>query len=120
YMVQMLFTLLNTANAAIIALHQDLPYAASQQSINGQTAVSFSVPGDTAQSFRGVVMPMALWGCVMDDFMGILATRVANIVGGGIPIIGGLLKITGTITTIKLVLQDVGEFLLLALSAGLW
>src|SRR5207249_155783 len=88
--------------------------------INGQAAVSFSVTGDTDQSFRGVVMPMGLWGCVIDDFLGIMATRVANMIGSGLPLVGGVLGITGRITEVGELIKCVGEFGLLILSVTLW
>jgi len=63
---------------------------------------------------------MSLWGCVLDDFLGLMASRVANIIGSGIPIIGGIFGLTGRITEIIQLINEIGEFLLLIMSVTLW
>ncbi len=116
--VQTLLDLTNQLNDAVVKLHQQIRYP--QTSIDGITAVSFSNAHDTSQSFRGVVMPMALWGCVLDDFIGLMTTRMANIIGSSIPGIGGVLGIAGRINEIGQLINDIGEFVLLVLSVTLW
>jgi len=115
---EMLIGLANTASYAMVLLHQKIGFP--QTTINGHGAVSYSIDGDTPQSFRGLVMPMSLWGCVLDDFLGIIATRVVNALSAMIPIIGGVLGLAGKITEIVVLLEHLGEFILFLLSVTIW
>ena len=115
---EMLISLANTANYAMVLLHQEIGFP--QTTINGHAAVSYSIAGDTPQSFRGLVMPMSLWGCVLDDFLGIIATRVVNALSAMIPIVGGVIGLAGKITEIVILLEHLGEFVLFLLSITIW
>jgi hypothetical protein len=115
---QMLINLANITNYAMILLHKDIGFP--QTTINGRAAVSYSIAGDTPESFRGLVMPMSLWGCVLDDFLGIIATRMVNGISAMIPIVGGLLSFAGKVKEIVLLLKDLSEFVLFLLSVTIW
>ncbi len=65
-------------------------------------------------------MPMNLRGCVLDGFIGLMASRVANMIGSGIYVIGGILGLTGRIREIGELIKDPGEFGLLVLSVTIW
>jgi hypothetical protein len=117
-LTQMLIGLANTASYAMVLLHQEIGFP--QTTINGRAAVSYSVAGDTPQSFRGLVMPMSLWGCVLDDFLGIIATRMVNAISAMLPIVGGVLGLAGKVLEIIRLLEDLGEFALFLLSVTIW
>ncbi len=65
-------------------------------------------------------MPMALWGCVIDDFIGLMATRVANMLGSMLGVLEALLGLVGRVKEIMDLINDMGEFALLVLSVTIW
>jgi hypothetical protein len=84
--------------------------------LNGYN-LSYTLEGENDPlSFRGIVMPVSRWGCVMNQFMEILVQKIVTQFLGFIPFVGGVLKLAKGISDAVRALKDIGEFCTLLLS----
>lgn len=117
-LVHLLIQLENRSAAGILALHSGHPFP--KITING-TPIPYSLAGEPATSYRGIVIPMSRWGCTINDFMGIFSQSfVASTLGSVIPFIGGLAHLAGLVTNISDLIRRSGEMVLTILSFLLW
>jgi hypothetical protein len=67
-------------------------------------------------SFRGIVVPISRWGCIANDFVAILAEKLASDLAGFIPFVGGIIKLALGIVDAIEVFKRIGEFIVLIMS----
>jgi hypothetical protein len=117
-LIDMLISVQNSFIAAIIALHGEHPFPVS--TVNGKL-IPYRLVGESATSYRGIVMPMSRWGCAVNDFIGVVSQSfLTNTLGSIIPLIGGLAPLAGRVTTIPNLIQRCGELILAIMSFLLW
>ena len=110
----MLIALSNSVNAAVVFLHVHIPYPTTH--INNQN-LTYTLDGESDPlSYRGIVIPISRWGCVMNDFVKILGTKFASDMAAFIPFVGGLIKLALGIYDAVDAFKHIGEFLELILS----
>ena len=116
---EMLIGLANLVSTALAAWHQQLGYP--QVLINGNY-YQYTLAGDTdSGSFRGVVVPVSRWGCLLNDFVGILESKaVGDIFKNIIPFFGGLAGLASGIADAVEFARRVGEFGMLILSINIF
>jgi hypothetical protein len=113
----MLINLTDTFNTAIVRLHATMPYPLVRVGSHGY---AYTLDGDNdPTSFRGIVVPVSRWGCVLNDFMAILGMKFLSDLSGFIPFVGGFTKFALGIVDMIDVFKHVGEFMLLILSINL-
>ncbi|HEY4033683.1 MAG TPA: hypothetical protein VGL94_06965 [Ktedonobacteraceae bacterium] len=110
----MLIGLSNVVSHGVVSLHASLGYP--DVKLNGNN-LTYTLEGESdPSSFRGIVVPVSRWGCVMNTFMEILLQKVVTDMLAFVPFVGGLLKLAKGIHDAVQALKDLGEFLTLVLS----
>src|SRR5260370_476042 len=116
----MLISLVNLISSAIVGLHGVLGYPATQ--VSGAKAVyTLAGASEPATSYRGMVMPISRWGCVVNDVIGILGNRFLRDEGTFmLPVIGNLAPLATTVANGTDLASRLTEFVRLLLSMTLW
>jgi hypothetical protein len=84
--------------------------------LNGKM-LTYKLEGESdPASFRGIVVPVSRWGCVMNTFMEVLLQKAVTDMLAFIPFVGGLLKLAKGIYDAIQALKDIGDFIALVLS----
>jgi hypothetical protein len=110
----MLIGLSNAVSHGVVSLHASLGYP--DVKLNGND-LTYTLDGENdPSSFRGIVVPVSRWGCVMNKFMEILVQKIVTDMLAFIPFVGGVLKLAKGISDAVLALKDIGEFAALILS----
>ena len=108
----------NYLTAGIVALHGE--YSFPRITIN-RIPIPYSLAGEPAMSYRGIVMPMSRWGCALNDFMGIFSRPfVTSTLGSIVPVIGGIAPFAGHVTNMFDLIRRCGEMVVAVLSFLLW
>jgi hypothetical protein len=115
----MLIQLTDLVNTALVTWHQELGYP--QASIGGQN-YPYTLSADTdPESFRGIVVPVSRWGCIANDFVQILSSKLqADITSYLFPAFGGLIGFFDKLSDAKDFATHIGEFAMLILSINLF
>jgi hypothetical protein len=104
---------------ALVAWHQRMQYP--QALISGKY-YQYTLPGDNdPSSFRGVVVPVSRWGCLANDFVGILSEKLAgDIASHVVPFFGGVVGLAVGIADAVDFARRIGEFVMLILTINLF
>jgi len=65
------------------------------------------------------VIPITRWGCVANDFVGLLANKFWTDASGFVPFVGGIIKFIANIFNVIDAAKHIGEFIMLILTINL-
>jgi hypothetical protein len=116
-LVQMLINLENILTTAIVLLHSEQPFPIS--TISG-VPVLYALPGEPAESYRAIVIPMSRWGCAIDDFVGIFSPTLVRGIASNMPLMHQFVPLAGSAKNMADLIHRLGEMGLMALSVLLW
>jgi hypothetical protein len=114
----MLIGISNMTSQAVVTLHASLGYP--DLKLNGNH-LTYTLDGEQSDlsSFRGIIVPISRWGCVMNDFASILEDKLLTQGLAYIPFVGGMASLAKGITDAIKAFKDIGEFIELLLSINL-